>query len=559
MIKQIVMLSFLLSFPLKAESPMKQSGSFPVKDCPKGAKTVLPLITWGGDIATVLANGSSLSTTKDSLLGQKGLSFELKREDDFKEQVKSYMACKSPFLRGTLGMLHMASEITEAHPQTKLKIIYQLTWSVGGDALVVKEGIASPKDLKGKTIALQSYGPHVDYLGKVLQDAGLSYKDVKIKWVKDLTATKETPLHAFRGGAVDGAMMIIPDALAATSNGQGGTGAEDSVKGARILLSTKSASRIIADVYGVRSDYFAAHKKEVGDLVHGLMKGSEELQALMKKKGNPEYQKTMASAAKILLDSEQAIPDTEGLYGDARFVGFFGNKKFFADPYYPRSLGFLNQEIQKSLLSLGLIQKAHDLEGAGFDYDLLQKGMTGAAQPETGRFDKDRVAAVVDKRQKQNQDRGDLFAFEVFFQPNQNTFTASQYEQDFKRVINLASTYGGAIITVEGHSDPLGYLKKKKSGATNVVLQKIRQSAKNLSMTRANHVKNSLMAYAKEKGVVLDPSQFAVVGHGIGKPRSGMCSGEPCAPKTKQEWLDNMRVEFKIIQVEAEENVFSPI
>ena len=50
--------------------------------------------------------------------------------------------------------------------------------------------------------------------------------------------------------------VIVPDALALTSNGTVGTGSEASVRGAKILLSTKTANRIIADVYAVRSDYF---------------------------------------------------------------------------------------------------------------------------------------------------------------------------------------------------------------------------------------------------------------------------------------------------------------
>jgi outer membrane protein OmpA-like peptidoglycan-associated protein len=126
-------------------------------------------------------------------------------------------------------------------------------------------------------------------------------------------------------------------------------------------------------------------------------------------------------------------------------------------------------------------------------------------------------------------------------------------------VINLASTYGGAIITIEGHSDPLGYLKQKKAGEMEVVLSQIKQSAKNLSLTRANAVRDSLIQYSKAHGVTLDPSQFAVVGHGISKPKSGMCGDDPCAPKTQQEWLDNMRVEFRILQVETEQSVFTPL
>ena len=57
----------------------------------------------------------------------------------------------------------------------------------------------------------------------------------------------------------------------------------------------------------------------------------------------------------------------------------------------------------------------------------------------------------------------------------------------------------------------------------------------------------------------LDESQFATIGHGILKPKNGMCGADPCAPKTEKQWRDNMRVEFRIIQVEAEADVFQPL
>jgi hypothetical protein len=37
-----------------------------------------------------------------------------------------------------------------------------------------------------------------------------------------------------------------------------------------------------------------------------------------------------------------------------------------------------------------------------------------------------------------------------------------------------------------------------------------------------------------------------------------MCGADPCAPASEAEWLANMRVEFRIIQVEAEASVFKP-
>lgn len=552
----------LLAVSYVDAKPLSKVVTDGVTGCGSMAEVQVPVITWGGDIATILANGNSLTTQGGSLFADQGIKVKLVREDVFSKQVSGYLKCRSPYLRGTMGMVNMAREVTDKDAKSKLKVIYQLTWSAGGDALVVKDSIKRPKDLRGKTIVLQAYGPHVDYLGKILADAGVKLSEVKLKWVKDLTGTDESPMKAFYEKGVDAALVIIPDALALTSNGTVGTGSEDSVRGAKILLSTKSANRIIADVYAVRSDYFQKNREKVGKFVHGLMLAEEKLKNLVSQKSSmkAEYGKTFKASAKILLDAEQAVPDAEGLYADAQFVGWGGNKKFFEDQNYPRGFKILNSEIQESLKEIKMVSASGDIGQASWDYKGMRKGIISTGLVETGKFNSAQVANVVRKRSSQgNLGDDSLFSFEVFFKPNQNAFSADQYAGDFKKVINLASTYGGAIITVEGHSDPLGYLKKKKKGASNVVLQKVRQSAKNLSLTRANAVRDALVEYAKKKGITVDPTQFAVVGHGIAKPRSGLCGVDPCAPSTKQQWLDNMRVEFKIIQVEAEEDVFSPI
>ncbi|MBF0104792.1 MAG: ABC transporter substrate-binding protein [Deltaproteobacteria bacterium] len=542
--------------------PLGKAVSTTVKSCADIKNIQLPLITWGGDIPTVFANGNNVTTQKGSLFDKEGLGVQLKREDVFTRQLEAYLACQSPFLRGTMGMINMAAEVTNKDPRTKLNVVYQLTWSAGGDAMVVKDGIARPEDLKGKTIAVQAYGPHVDYLGKILKDAGLSMKDVTIKWVSDLTGTDNTPMAAFYEKGIAAAMVIIPDALALTSGGNIGTGSEDSVKGAKILLSTKTANRVIADVYAVRSDFLEANRDKVQGFVHALLLAEEEVKNLFKSREAraADYQKMIQSAATVLLDSPQAVKDTEAMYADAEFAGFKGNVKFFTDFKYPRGFDQLTGEIQTAFISLGLMSAKTALIPPALDYRGLQEGLTDISGVELPRFDSAKVATVVTKKQQQGTlSEGALYSFEVYFEPNQNTFTADLYSEAFKKVIDLASTYGGAIITIEGHSDPLGYLKKKKEGESEILLSRVRQSAKNLSLTRANAVRDSLMGFAVKQGVTLDASQFAVVGHGIGKPSSGLCGDDPCAPKTKQEWLNNMRVEFRIIQVEAEESVFNPL
>ena len=91
------------------------------------------------------------------------------------------------------------------------------------------------------------------------------------------------------------------------------------------------------------------------------------------------------------------------------------------------------------------------------------------------------------------------------------------------------------------------------------MLTRTKQAAKNLSLSRAVAVRDSVMGFATSKGITLDASQFAVVGYGITKPATGVCGDDPCAPKTETEWLSNMRVQFRIVQVEAESSVFQPL
>lgn len=527
-----------------------------------GGPTQVPIITWGGDIATIHGNGNQARTAAGSVFAQEGLDLTLVREDVFAKQVEAYLAGRSPYLRGTLGMINMAAELAAKDPRTKPVVVYQLTWSAGGDALVVKSGIGSARDLRGRTVALQAYGPHVDYMTKVLADAGLSTRDVKIKWLPDLTGTDNSPAAAFQERDVDAAFVIIPDALVLTSGGTVGTGAEDSVKGARLLLSTKTANRIIADVYAVRSDYFQANRKAVEGFVHGLMAAEEKLRGLVQNKAGraSDYKATMTAAARLLLDSPEAVADAEGLYADAEFVGHKGNVDFFTNATYPRRMNALNQEIQGTFTAMRLIGAGSAIADAKWDYAKLRRGLSATSGPEKERFDSEQVAAVVTRKQQQGTlSEGALFGFEIFFQPNQNAFSADLYQKDFDKVIDLASTYGGALITVEGHSDPMGYLRDKKDGKPEVVLGRVKQAAKNLSLSRAVAVRDNVISYARQKGITLDESQFAVVGHGIAKPRNGNCGNEPCAPKTEKEWRDNMRVEFRILQVEAEASVFKPL
>lgn len=564
-----VILGFVLLFSSIAGAqqlaPIASSAeaATPVGEVMEGGMMKLPVITWGGEYAMVYGNGNSKTTSPDSIFGKMGLKFEIGLQDDFRKQLADYLSGRTPFLRGTLDMINMVAEATEKDARVKPIVFVLLTRSTGGDAVVVGPGIKNIRDFSGKRVALQSYGPHLYYLWILLQSEGMSLKDVKLVLTQDLFNAKDTPAEAMKKNKADACFTIIPDALALTSNGTVGTGAEGSVKGAKILLTTKTASNVIFDVYAVRADYFEAHRYEVQKLAQGIIKAQDELARIFAEKDSSKttYQNVVRAFAKVILGSEAAIADAEAMYTDCTPAGLSLNKKFFQDASFARGFKKVTDEIQQAFIEYGLLKKKVALVGADWNYDTFMAEAGLVARPEAPVFDQAQVAAIVDQRVKQGTlADGQIFPiFSIFFKPNQVSFAGAYYENEYQRVIGDITKLGGAVLVIEGHSDPMEYLRSKKDGKPAVVLAQIRQVAKNLAYQRALSVQRSIMEFARSKGIVLDASQFTMVGHGFEQPKTGMCGADPCPPKSEQEWLSNMRVEFRIIQVEAEATAFKPL
>jgi len=542
--------------------PLSQVLNTSLKPVTSASKVKVPMITWGGDIATIYAD-------MDGIFKQNGVDVNLFREDDFKKQVQMCINGETPYLRGTMGMINAASDAFK-NTGTDLVVIYQLTWSVGGDAMVVRPN----KSLKNlNTIALQLYGPHMDYAANLMNTAN-RLSSVNFKWLSQLTISDREggkivdPVTAFQESSdLDAVMCIIPDALLLTSNGNIGTGAEGSVKGANILLSTKTASRIISDVYAVRRDYFESHKSEVQSFVKSLMVAEEKFSDLAKNKSANlgVYRQLMSLSAEKLLGSSQFTSDVEALLGDCEFVGYNGNVSFFTGKGTTRNFTTLNSEIQKTFKSIGLLSTSTQVKNADWDYNALKSGLkyaTTTAQV-VKKFDEQKVTkAIENKIQAEStswEEEGTLFVVEINFDANQSDFTVEKYANDFKKALEIAETNSGALVVIEGHSDPLGILKAEKQLRDNEAghksaaeIAQMKQRVKSLSLERAQNVRSNFLTYCKNKGLNIDPSQFVAVGVGVNAPKYN-------PPRTKEEWAANRRVVFRIKQVEAELDEFSPL
>lgn len=572
-------------------------GNVPIQPVKSTDVLEVPYLTWGGDVAAFWVNGG-LNTAAGSYYADQKLKLKFVSGDDFIGQVKNYLSGRTPFLRGTIHMLGQASEVIGTDSRTKPVIIAQLSWSAG-DHIVAREGLKTLNDLKRPEkkvrIACQEGGPHVGLLYDSLRQAQLGRTDIEIVWVKELTGP-QGPADRFRQDAtIDACCVITPDMLGLTGGlDTTGSGAEGTVAGAHVLNSTQQMSRSIADVYAVRSDWYRANKNMVEKFVAGYLKGSAEIVRLRDEfqktnRLNPPYRQVLAMSQQIF--GKTVLPtlevDAHGLLLDCSFVGLPGQISFFQDE---GNLSGFNPKVKDALdlaVSWGYAKVRTGFEPPPFDYQQLAQ-LAGLEyhrpEPAKERFQ----AETVESFPGSELDERTIVSFTISFEPNQAEFSADRYGGEFQRALQSASQFGNAVVVIRGHSDPTKVLVDlikagmgkgliKRTGShpdyryffkgrplsleqTSAVVELIKsgafegtenrpketmQAALNLSLARAESVKESLVQFARQQNVNLDASQLQPVGAGI---------AEPVIPKPKNmdEAKENMRVEFRVVRVPAE-------
>ncbi len=560
-------------------------------------KTVeVPYITWGGDVATFLANGD-LKTTSGSIYSQMQLDMQLVSGDNFVEQVKRYVTGKSPFLRGTTHMLGMASEVIGRDPSTKPVVILQLSWSAG-DHIVARSGVKNLNELKGKKIAVQQGGPHVGLLYDSLTAAQLTKNDVTIVWTTDITGPNG-PAAKFRDDpTIDACCVITPDMIGLTGGAtQTGSGAEGTVQGAKMINSTAQMSRSIADVIAVRSDWYKANQQWCHKYVAGYLAGAEKLVAMRRsfeetKKLANDYKQILTLSQKVF--GSEFLPtleiDAHGLLLDCTFTGLPGQRTFFNDPSNLANFERKSNEALDMAIKWGYAVNTQKFESPGYTEKIFEElaKLGGLKYTEAEKKASTPNAESTDMFLGDNLDENTIVSFSISFKPNQTSFPLNEYGGDFMRALKAASTFGNARVVIRGHADPTKTLiDLVKAGLNKKIIQQngvagnykyyyqgkeltledtkkisdlikqgafsggdpdpniTMQAALSLSKARADQVMKALEDFAKQSNVTLDLSQIAPVGAGIAEPLIAK-------PKNMAEAEQNMRVEFRIVKVNAE-------
>ncbi len=241
--------------------PTEQSGGRSDGGSGHAGKLIVGINTWGGFAGGVYYNGGFAPSKDSRYYTDNGLLVEFKLIDDFNA---SREAWKSGDI-DVLGFCTVDAFTTEVKglKEFEPKIIAQIDWSRGGDAIVVRRNINQVSDLKGKKIAVAPMTPSHTLLLWLMDAGEVKWDDVEIVEV----ANGIDAADLFKKQQVDAAVVWSPDDQDCVSK----------VPGSKVLVSSKTATHIIADVWLVKKSTLDAKREALTEFVKGVLVGNAEI------------------------------------------------------------------------------------------------------------------------------------------------------------------------------------------------------------------------------------------------------------------------------------------
>ncbi len=429
------------------------------------------VVTWGGYAGGQYFNEGFKANTESRFYKDYGFKVDFKILDDFDASRAAWKKGDVDLLWATVDAFPTeATALADYEP----RIVFQADWSRGGDAIVVRRGINSVADLKGKKIAVAEMTPSHSFLLWLLEAGGLKISDVEI--VKQANAIDAA--QTFKSQAVDAAVVWSPDDADCVSK----------VAGAKVLQSTRNASNIIADVFIAKKSWIEANRTKLAQLYEGWMKGAAEINQ------SPEAKR---KAARILSNAFDGFSEETTLQAinNVRLCTHGDNINFFGlNPAYTgitgeqlyarmtntyRSLGYADTRTPSwRIVADASTVKSSTLAGTQHSAEGQKSFSTASAS------DKNKEA-IATKRVSINFRSGE-------YQIDEN----AKYIID-KEFVEIAKAFANARIRVEGNTDNVG------NAASNRVL----------SEKRAQSVVNYMVNTHK-----MPRNRFIIVGNGPDNP-----------------------------------------
>jgi len=367
-------------------------------------------------------------------------------------------------------------------------------------------------------VVLAQNSPSHYFLLNLLDNAGVNPSEVKMKFTKDAFQAAQA---YNQNNDIAAVVSWAPDIYTLTDNPKSGN---------KLLVSTQTANKLIADVWFARADFARDNPEIIEGLVRGMFDADDEL-------------KNDANKAKVgeMLDKFYSLPGGTGakMLGDAHWTNFAENKDFFLVANNPTNfqrtyesavkayakMRVVNQDVEfDKIMDFSVIKKL-DKEGKyadqknTYDYNFTPK----AAK------DVNVESSIVTKTVVINFYPN---SFDVFKKVPATTgggevFYDGRVDYTIEEIAKLAGQFGAARIVISGHTD------SSMKGTADPSL------VKELSENRAKAVKEGLL----KKFPKIDPNQIPTAGYGWDKPAD---------PNDPDNHIKNRRVDVRVVPAEAQ-------
>ena len=477
------------------------------------------LNVWAGWGPIILANEGFKPGKEWKTKDGKPFKVELVLSDDPVAMRNSYAAGEVHIGWATLDMvpLFMEGFVTAKDSRVMPRIYQQIDWSNGGDGIVVRENIKTVADLRGKKLVLAQNSPSQYFALNMIVAGGVQPSEVEMVYTN-------TAFEAARAFEVDktiaGAVSWAPDIYKLSE-----------IKGNRMLVTTQTANKLIADVWFARADFAKDHPDKIEALVRGIFDAMVDLKDQTKKQ----------ECAKLMGDG-YGIPASEciNMFGDAHNTNWAENYQFFLNQNNPTNFEHVWRQAYYLYRRVGSITHQPVAFDQVMDFSVIEKlGKEKKYSSQKNEYQLTLAPKAVSQI-KAESDEILTNTVVIHFYPNswdlKKTVTKDvdgktveelydpSVDLVLEEIAKLTEQFGAARVIIEGHTD------SSMQGQIPASL------VKELSLNRANAVKQALI-----NKYSLDPNKFSAAGMGWDVPAD---------PDDAENHVKNRRVEVKVYSAE---------
>lgn len=455
----------------KSETEASDSGSGSKPD----ENTIgVGVVTWGGYAGGQYFNEGFEANERSRFFKDYGFKVDFKILDDPTASRNAWKNDEVNLLWATVDALPTEMPgLADYDPV----VVFQADWSRGGDAVVVRRGITSVGDLRGKQIAVAEMSPSHSFLIWMLGAAGMTTKDVRVVGVPSPVEAAD----AFKANNVDAAVVWSPFDEECVQK----------VPGSRVLQSTRNASNIIADVFIAKRKWAEANRERLQQLYEGWMKGAGEINSSAANK---------TKAAQILADAFDGFTKDDAVKAidNVRLCTHGDNLNFFGlNREYKGVTGEeLYNRMTKEYRAIGVIpasDKVPNWSATAYRSAVDKTTLSGAVNAPEGQ----KVFAGLSDTEAKSKEAVATKRVSISFRSGEFQLDDNAKYIVDNEMVAIAKGFANNRIRVEGNTDNVG------SSAANIALSK----------KRAQSVVDYLVStYGMPR------NRFIVIGNGPEKP-----------------------------------------